>query len=237
MAFRRGGLGAVVAIVAAALAVATAPAATTACRCAGPPSMLTSYFRDGIESVVIVTPQRIVPSSNPSRRTYAVVGGNTTVYKGCPRKLERISVFGPATSCSTTLTLGEPVLLFLSAGRFAGPCDYNVPVSALTPGDVAFLNRRTGCDDRCAADNQVDCFVAPCMVSRPCDASGRCVDNYCGGCHAEWYGRDGSPIVCAGEQWGGWYPKATPTRVPVRTRPLYGRGGSAAGLAAAPAEA
>lgn len=233
MARRRGGLGAVVAILAAALAATTAPAATAACRCAGPPSMLKSYFRDGIESVVIATPQRIVPSSDPSRRTYALVGGNTTIYKGCPRKLERISVFGPATSCSTTLTLGEPVLLFLSADRFAGPCDYTLPVSALTPGDVAFLNRRTGCGGRCAADNQVDCFVAPCTVSRPCDASGRCEDNYCGGCHAEWYRRDGSPMVCAGGRWGGWYPTPSLSPVPVPTRPPYGLAGSVARLAAA----
>ncbi|GAB0494467.1 hypothetical protein MMPV_005760 [Pyropia vietnamensis] len=229
-----------------AAAVLAAPSATAACRCAGPRSMLTSYFRQGIDSVVIVTPQRIVPSTSPSLQTYSLLRGpfpfNTTIYKGCPRNLERFSMFGPATSCFSSIKLGEPILLFLSDKRFAGPCDYNVPASALTPGDIAFLNRRTGCGS-CAAGNEVQCVKAPCMLSRPCDASGSCKDNYCGGCYAEWYRSDGTPQVCDPQgSWGGWYPKSSPT--PVRTKsPLRDwkaratqlpRAGDAIKLAAAP---
>lgn len=222
---RGGALATLAAMAAAALALTTAPAATAACRCARPPSMLASYFRDGVDSVVIATPQRIVPSSDPLRRTYALLGGpypvNTTVYKGCPRKLERITVYGPGSSCATTLTLGEPVLLFLSATRFSGPCDYTVPAAALTPGDVSFLSRRTACGG-CAVGFPAPCVVSPCSVSRPCDASGRCVDNYCGACAAEWFRPDGAPQVCSpGGGWGGWFPPPSPSPVPARTRRPY----------------
>jgi len=107
--------------------------------------LLASYFRSNIESVVIATPQRIV-ADDRARRTYGLLGGpyptNTTFYKGCPRKLEHFSVYGSGLSCRMTLELGVPVLLFLSADRFVGSCDYTVPASALTAGDVAFLNRR-----------------------------------------------------------------------------------------------
>jgi len=35
---------------------------------------------------------------------------------------------------------------------------------------------------------QVACLVAPCSVAPPCDVEGApCHDNYCGGCHADWY--------------------------------------------------
>lgn len=222
-------LGALAALAAAAVAaLVAAPAATAACRCLGPPSMLGSYFKDSITAVIIATPQRILPSSDTSRRTYGLLGGpyptNTTWYKGCPRKLERFSVFGPGTSCATTFTLGEPVLLFLSDRDFVGPCDYTVPVSALTAGDLAFLARRAPCRDTCVAGNGVHCFTAPCLVSRPCGPAGRCVDNYCGGCHAEWYTPEGKPLVCPGGNggWGGWFPAvsvAPPTRRPTRTFP------------------
>ncbi|KAK1862132.1 hypothetical protein I4F81_004708 [Pyropia yezoensis] len=224
---RGGALGAVAAMAAAALALTTAPAVSAACRCVGPPSMLTSYFREGIDSVVIATPQRIVSDAGGSRRTYALLGGpypvNTTAYKGCPRKLERFTVHGPGSSCAMTLTLGEPVLLFLTATRRVGPCDYTVPVASLTAGDIAFLARRSACGG-CAVGFPAPCPGPPCSWSRPCDASGRCENNYCGGCSAEWYRPDGKPQVCSsGGGWGGWYPASTPSPspTPVRTRPAY----------------
>ncbi|OSX78079.1 hypothetical protein BU14_0121s0007 [Porphyra umbilicalis] len=123
------------------------PAPAAACRCRRP-KLLGSYFGARITSVVIATPQRVV-SDDGGRRTYGLLGGpyptNTTVYKGCPQKLERFSVYGPGNSCQTTFALGVPVLLFIRDDRFVGPCDYTVPASELTAGDVAFLARRAGC--------------------------------------------------------------------------------------------
>jgi len=193
------------------IVAAASPPFVAACSCITP-TLLASYYRKGVDSVVIATPQRLV-SDTPERRTYGLLGGpfptNTTVYKGCPRKLERFSSPGSITSCSMEFELGVPVLLFLYADRSVGPCDYTVPASALTPGDVAFLTRRSGCGS-CVADNEVNCLVAPCQVSKPCgpDAA-KCVDNYCGGCYAEWFKADGTPLVCSpGGEWGGWYPEA-----------------------------
>jgi len=185
-----------------------APARTAACSCAGPPTLLGSYFRPNTATVVIATPQTL-EVDNGRERVYALTGGyypvNTTVYKGCPTRLARFRTFGSLSSCSTSFALGVPVLLMVSKSGFVGPCDYTVRAASLTAGDVAFLTRRSGCGS-CVTDNEVHCFVAPCQVSKPCgpDAA-KCVDNYCGGCFAEWFKADGTPLVCSpGGGGGGW---------------------------------
>jgi len=214
-----------------ALVAVALPAPAAACRCRRP-TLLGSYFASRITSVVIATPQRVV-SVDRARRTYGLLGGpyptNTTVYKGCPRKLERFSVYGSGSSCSTTFALGVPVLLFLTDDRFVGPCDYTVPASELTAGDVAFLARRAGCGS-CVAGNELECYAPPCSVlPQPCAAEGAtCTNNYCGGCRAEWLKADGTPLTCTpGGAWGGWAPSPTPTPVPTNAtpRPGYGGGG------------
>jgi hypothetical protein len=41
---------------------------------------------------------------------------------------------------------------------------------------------------------EVECFREPCFpLIPPCPEAVKCVDNYCGGCVAEWYKQDGSP--------------------------------------------
>lgn len=188
------------AITAALVAVMATSDAAAACRCIGPPTLLRSYYRSAVDAVVIATPQRLI-SSTRSTRVYGLLGGpfpvNTTVYKGCPSSLKVFSSPGSGSSCSMTFQLGVPVLLFLSAGRSVSPCDYTLPASALTAEDLAFLSRRVGCG-ACAAGNEVNCLVAPCNGAvQPCLAKGaKCVDNYCGGCHAEWFQADGTPLVC-----------------------------------------
>jgi len=130
------------------LAAVALPAPATACFCPGTPTLLGSFFKSSIVTVVIATPQRVI-DDNDGKRTYALLGGNypynTTFYKGCPAKIERFTVFGSPSSCNTTFALGVPVLLFLTSSGFVGPCDYTVPASALTAEDVAFLAPRAGC--------------------------------------------------------------------------------------------
>jgi len=67
-----------------------------------------------------------------------------------------------------------------------GPCRTQAPVTAPTRPPTT-----------CPPDTPpVLCVARPCDVS-PCPAApagSTCVDNYCGGCHAEWYGPDGQRI-------------------------------------------
>jgi len=129
------------------LAAVALPAPATACSCQTP-TLLGSFFRSSIVTVVIATPQRVI-SENGATRMYGLLGGgypsSTTFYKGCSTKLERFTVYGSQSSCDTTFALGVPVLLFLTESQFVGPCDYTVPASDLTAEDVAFLAPRAGC--------------------------------------------------------------------------------------------
>ena len=49
-----------------------------------------------------------------------------------------------------------------------------------------------------ACDYPVSCFVAPCSVALPCESNiaAECVDNYCGGCHADFYDMSGNLVNC-----------------------------------------
>jgi len=222
------------ATVAAVAVLLTAPARTAGCSCAGPPTLLDSYWRANTATVVIATPQT-VEADDGRKRVYSLTGGyypvNTTVYKGCPDRLERFLTYGSLSSCSTSFALGVPVLLMVSKSGFVGPCDYTVRASSLTAGDVEFLSRRSACGS-CVADNEVNCWVAPCQVSKPCgpDAA-KCVDNYCGGCYAEWFKADGTPLVCSpGGGWGGWSGSSRVTPVLSRAPPPMPRGRLGYGL-------
>ena len=45
----------------------------------------------------------------------------------------------------------------------------------------------------------VNCFVAPCDVSScPAYPDATCIDNYCGGCNAEYFDEYGERVHCSG---------------------------------------
>ena len=49
-----------------------------------------------------------------------------------------------------------------------------------------------------ACDYPVSCFVAPCEVAAECELNTPvdCIDNYCGGCYADFYDLDGNLVNC-----------------------------------------
>lgn len=135
-------------------------------------------------------------------------------YKGCLDEGELVLLTTPASgaSCGVNLPSGG---LFLVNGRSDGAlagverlsvnlCDYNLPVAELTAHDRAFLDgRQVCCGDECSCANgelPAQCFAQPCSVAPACDVEGAvCVDNYCGGCNAEFYDAFGYAVCQASE--------------------------------------
>ncbi|XP_066282747.1 cuticlin-6-like [Branchiostoma lanceolatum] len=61
---------------------------------------------------------------------------------------------------------------------------------------LADLCDLTGCPDD---EPMVYCFADPCTVTAcPATPDATCVSNYCGGCHADFFDRDGEPACCGG---------------------------------------
>ncbi|XP_066300514.1 uncharacterized protein [Branchiostoma lanceolatum] len=58
---------------------------------------------------------------------------------------------------------------------------------------------RVDCDG-CPDDQPpVNCFADPCTVTTcPANPDATCVSNYCGGCNADFFNRDGEPVCCEG---------------------------------------
>lgn len=68
----------------------------------------------------------------------------------------------------------------------------------LSSAEQQFLDTREICCDgvcECANSNRVNCFVEPCLVVTCDEAFTTCVNNFCGGCLAEFFDVDGN-IVC-----------------------------------------
>ncbi|OSX68911.1 hypothetical protein BU14_2106s0001 [Porphyra umbilicalis] len=200
------------------------------CRCPSPvggSQLILNFFDSDTVTVIIATPQRVIRNAPGTirSRTYALTGGpyptNTTVYKGKPGAPPPTRVIAPnGTSCSWRgLPVGVPMLLLLRGdGTLSHLCSYIRSAARLTAGDVVFLRRRR-VDGRCAARNGVPCATPPCAGARqPCGTNGAavCVNNFCGGCTAEWFLTSGAPLRCgpSPSAWGGWFP--TPTETPRR---------------------
>jgi len=206
--------------------VVRAPTMAVGCICGGllvGSRLLPTFFASHAATVIIATPQRVIRNAPGTirGRTYALTGGpyptNTTVYKGKPGAPPPTRVIAMGRGCSRSrLTVGVPTLFALSDdGRISNVCSYFPPAAGLTAGEVAFLRRRR-VDGRCAARNGVPCATPPCAGARqPCGAVGAavCVNNYCGGCTAEWLRTSGGPLWCgpSPHAWGGWFPTPTPT--------------------------
>jgi eight-cysteine-cluster-containing protein len=89
-------------------------------------------------------------------------------------------------------------------------------VAELTNRDQAFLaGREVCCGGECCCANgeqPVQCFAQPCSVAPACEEAAVCVDNYCGGCNAEFYDAVGNAVCqasspcnsdtdCAADRW------------------------------------
>ncbi|MEY2930695.1 MAG: hypothetical protein RL033_1444 [Pseudomonadota bacterium] len=182
-----------------------APGSAQACSCLQP-SVESSYNRssDVIEARVLV--------SLPVGSERWMVARVLATYKGCSQEgdLVVLTTSRSSASCGVSLQSGQQYLINGTAGGTAlgldrlsiGLCDYNLPVTELTNHDQSFLDGREVCcggDCSCAnGERPVQCFAQPCSVAPTCDVEGAtCVDNYCGGCNAEFYDATGSAVCQA----------------------------------------
>jgi len=149
-----------------------------------------------------------------ARVHFAAQVGNTqwyavrlrSTFKGCAKAGQWVYVKTNVSSaaCGVTLKKGQYYLLNAKDQPSAwgvsvvsiNSCLQNKQVSSLSTADRKWLmGRGVCCDGKCAcADGTqpVQCFVSPCTVNT-CPA-GECVDNYCGGCNAEFYTSFGEQV-------------------------------------------
>lgn len=101
-----------------------------------------------------------------------------------------------SAACGVLLTVGKTYILQLKqlGTSQVNLCGVNILESSLTASQRSFLDTRQLCCKgkcRCANSNIVTCIRAPCdprFESPPCPPeSVKCVDNFCGGCIAEWF--------------------------------------------------
>eukprot|EP00737_Agarophyton_chilense_P002818 gb/GEZJ01003242.1/.p1 GENE.gb/GEZJ01003242.1/~~gb/GEZJ01003242.1/.p1 ORF type:complete len:200 (-),score=16.51 gb/GEZJ01003242.1/:215-814(-) len=121
------------------------------------------------------------------------------IYKGCnvPNIVFATSPVQSAT-CGINLQQGTSYILPLPAGDISSLnlCQFIRKFNTLTNEDIQFLNtRQVCCNGSCKCVNAplVNCFRQPCSPPEepPCDEAAKCVDNYCGGCFAEWFTEEG----------------------------------------------
>ncbi|OSX79693.1 hypothetical protein BU14_0072s0051 [Porphyra umbilicalis] len=205
---------------AAAVAVAAVASTAAACRCAGPPSVATSYA--SASTVIRATAVSTSTDLAGGRLFYQLV--NVAYIKGCaplggggapPRRLDQsrvapqttvtVATAASSAACGAVLPLGEPLILFLHGG--ASPdtlhsCDAHTRVAALAPADASFLHlRRVAGGARCPAPcgPPVPCATKrhPCGgVRPPCADAVKCVIDPCDGCSALWLTKRGEAAVC-----------------------------------------
>lgn len=131
------------------------------------------------------------------------------VYKGCrPASEFWVSSAIGGSLCGRTLALGPKYVLSLREGDTPqiNSCQYLPRVSDLTPEETAFLaTREVCCNEKCSCVSQkppVNCYVEPCKsATAPCDDAVTCVNNYCGGCAAEWFTKEEGP-ACLPDPFG-----------------------------------
>ncbi len=130
------------------------------------------------------------------------------VFKGCLKKGQIIVAVTPQNSAACGLSFKTGVKYLINGddfGKFYGKqhmditlCGYNVRWSDLNQDELDYLNTRPlQCGDQfdCANGNPpVDCFVDPCAVAPECPESETCLSNYCRGCYAEFYDKDGYAV-------------------------------------------
>jgi len=200
----------------AALLVAARPA--EACSC------LASTVESSYQNSSAVLSARVLLSFGAGSERWSLARVSKA-YKGCtePGELVVLSTASSSAACGVSLPTGVPYLINANVeGSVLGLpqlrislCDYNLPLAELSQHDQAFLDtREVCCGDSCAcADGSqpVQCFASPCAVTQACAEAASCMDNYCGGCNAEFYDAQGNAAClpaacatdddCAGDEW------------------------------------
>jgi hypothetical protein len=175
-------------------------AAAVGCTCL-PTSVKEQYFKPETTRVV----RALVTSKRAPYCTFCDVFYKIKVletFKGCktPTVVE-VSSARNSAACGVDLQIGAEYLLYLSSAQVPkiSLCQ-NIPrFSALSTSDLRFLRtRNVCCGGRCSClpgTPRVYCYEQPCKSKGkpPCPTGTKCVDNYCGGCFAEWFKNDGSP--------------------------------------------
>jgi hypothetical protein len=179
-----------------------APTDARACSCMSPNLVASyQYASDTIAARVLTERQR----GNRLQYRVEVI----RAYSGCLQPGERITIETPvwSASCGQPLALGRRYLLTADASDFKDDpnvfsinlCGYNRALANLTADDLAFLESRSVfCEETgqvsCAdGSDPVQCFADPCEVESCAEAT-MCEANYCGGCDAEFYSDDWTPV-------------------------------------------
>lgn len=125
------------------------------------------------------------------------------VYAGCPPKTPFYVVAESASNgalCGINLTEGSTYILPLKpCGESSlSLCGVAIETIHLSKENKDFLDRRhLCCKGTCRCANPLtpmaSCLAQPCAVTRPLCPVDKCVNNYCGGCTAEFFDKKGLP--------------------------------------------
>jgi hypothetical protein len=189
------------------LAVVVLAAACDACKCA-PTSVQAQYYSPDFTRVV----RAVVRAQQRPSCTRGTPGCNVIytihvreAFKGClsPTDL-KVSTADSSAACGVNLNVGTEYLLYLTSDRVpaVNSCQGIQRYSDVTAADRRFLEtRQVCCYGQCKCSPKcpvVNCFVQPCKFAKPpCEDAVKCVDNYCGGCNAEWFTDKDTP-ACVG---------------------------------------
>lgn len=186
----------------AAIGAALLPADAAACSCM-PPSLSASWHLSADTVAARILSER--RGATQIRYEVEVL----QAYSGCLRPGARIHIETALheATCGQPLRVGARYLLTADAWDTADDpnvfsihlCGYNRLLSDLTPDERAFLgSRQVICEDTgevtCAdGSDPVQCLQDPCDAET-CAEAAVCEANYCGGCGAEFYADDWTPV-------------------------------------------
>ena len=202
MPFLRLPAAAGVSVVAATVLLA-APSTAAACTCAF--ETLESAWYDSTDTFT----GRVLSATLADFRTVYTLEGKRAFKGGTqPGDIVFVETQDDVGQCGQRLTVGEKYLL---TTRKVGAsdrghlfeitlCGYNRLTADLTTEERVFLDGRfvfcpdTGVEICADGTEPVDCLVDPCDETVCIDDPNTCHANYCGGCNAEFWDRDGFPV-------------------------------------------
>ena len=187
---------------------------TEACKCVER-GLQQSYFEDGKDMMKVEvlgkvrdkTKTRLIATEKKRVHVAKVV----TNYKGKTNKGEYILITSPLHSCGERLSTGSWLVSMNAVpngGKEGGlgvygtmACDYNSKWKKLSKKELAFLDTRMFCDEQglcTCGDGTIAkmCKMSPCLPSTCEREDVQCLDNYCGGCRAEWINTFNNQLEC-----------------------------------------
>jgi hypothetical protein len=183
------------------LTLLTVVGAAAACSCS-PASIQARYYAPENTRVVraLVTLRRTKHFCKDCKVLYDIKVREA--FKGCnaPADLQ-VSSAASSSRCGVDLQVGTEHLMYLSSAQAQNinDCQGIQRFSDLSITDMKFLRtRKVCCGGQCSClpgTPRLNCFVPPCNPNKkpPCQEADKCVSNFCGGCLAEWFQKDGSP--------------------------------------------